>query len=93
MITNIAHKYLDFKYKEVAGFINKPIYTQEKILSYLLQNGAQTLIGRQYNFSSIKNKDDFRKQVPVFHYEDLRPYLDKILIDKQQNVLWNKPIT
>ena len=92
MITNIAHKYLDFKYKEVAGFINKPIYTQEKILSYLLQNGAQTLIGRQYNFSSIKNKDDFRKQVPVFHYEDLRPYLDKILIDKQQNVLWNKPI-
>lgn len=92
MITNIAHKYLDFKYKEVAGFINKPIYTQEKILSYLLRNGAQTLIGQQYNFSSIKNKDDFRKQVPVFHYEDLRPYLDKILIDKQQNVLWNKPI-
>lgn len=92
MITNIAHKYLDFKYKEVAGFINKPIYTQEKILSYLLRNGAQTLIGQQYNFSSIKNKDDFRKRVPVFHYEDLRPYLDKILIDKQQSVLWNKPI-
>jgi hypothetical protein len=92
MITNIAHKYLDFKYKEVAGFINKPICTQEKILSYLLRNGAQTLIGRQYNFSSSKNKDDFRKRVPVFHYEDLRPYLDKILIDKQQNVLWNKPI-
>lgn len=92
MITNIAHKYLDFKYKEVAGFINRPICTQEKILSYLLRNGAQTSIGRQYNFSSIKNKDDFRKQVPVFHYEDLRPYLDKILIDKQQNVLWNKPV-
>lgn len=92
MITNIAHKYLDFKYKEVAGFINKPVYTQEKILSYLLHNGAQTLIGQRYNFSSIKNKDDFRKQVPVFHYEDLRPYLDKILIDKQQNVLWNKPV-
>lgn len=92
MITNIAHKYLDFKYKEVAGFINRPICTQEKILSYLLRNGAQTSIGRRYNFSSIKNKDDFRKQVPVFHYEDLRPYLDKILIDKQQNVLWNKPV-
>lgn len=92
MITNIAHKYLDFKFREVDRFINRPIYTQEKILAYLLRNGAQSLIGQQYNFSTIQNKDDFRKQVPVFHYEDLRPYLDKILIQKQQNVLWNKPI-
>ena len=92
MITNIAHKYLDFKFREVDRFINRPIYTEEKILAYLLRNGAQSLIGQQYNFSTIQNKDDFRKQVPVFHYEDLRPYLDKILIQKQQNVLWNKPI-
>jgi hypothetical protein len=28
----------------------------------------------------------------VFCYEDLRPFLDKIIIDKQQNILWNKPI-
>lgn len=92
MIVNIAHKYLDFKYKEIERFINKPIYTQEKILSYLLRNGADSLIGQQYHFSVIKNKDDFRKQVPVFHYEDLRPYLDKILVEKKQNVLWNKPV-
>lgn len=91
MITRIAHKYLDFKYREIARFIENPILTQEKILSYLLRNGAQTYIGQQYKFSEIKNKDDFRNRVPVFHYEDLRPYLDKILIDKQQNVLWNRP--
>ncbi|MDR1884460.1 MAG: GH3 auxin-responsive promoter family protein [Prevotella sp.] len=92
MIANIAHKYLDFKFREVDRFISKPIHTQEKILACLLQNGSDTLIGRQYNFSTIGNKDGYRKRVPVFHYEDLRPYLDKILIDKQQNVLWNKPV-
>ena len=92
MITQIAHKYLVFKYREVARFINNPVATQEKVLSYLLRNGAQTLIGHQFGFSSIRNKDDFRRKVPVFHYEGLRPYLDKILIDKQQNVLWNKPV-
>lgn len=92
MITRIAHKYLDHQYKEVDRFINNPIETQEKILKYLLKNGEQTYFGQQFNFSAIKNKDDFRKQVPVFHYEDLRPYLDKILVDKQQNVLWNKPV-
>ncbi|MDR2951371.1 MAG: GH3 auxin-responsive promoter family protein [Prevotella sp.] len=92
MITRIAHKYLDYQYKEVDRFINNPIETQEKILKYLLKNGEQTYFGQQFDFSAIKNRDDFRKQVPVFHYEDLRPYLDKILVDKQQNVLWNKPV-
>lgn len=92
MIASIAHKYFNFKYKEVDRFINKPIICQEKILNYLLKSGENTLIGSQYNFSEIKNKDKFRTNIPIFRYEDLRPYLDKILIDKKQNVLWNKPI-
>ena len=92
MITRIVHKYLDHQYKEIDRFINNPIGTQERILKYLLKNGEQTYFGQQFSFSAIKNKDDFRNQVPVFHYEDLRPYLDKILVEKQQNVLWNKPV-
>lgn len=92
MITNIARKYLEYRYKEVDRFINQPFDTQNRILDYLLRNGSQTVIGQQYNFAHIKTKDDYRKTVPVFHYEDLRPYLDKIIVDKQQNVLWNKPV-
>lgn len=92
MIRSIAHKFLSYKYREIDNFIENPIQVQEKILTYLLGAGANTFIGSQYNFSSIRNKDEYRKNVPVFHYEDLRPYLDKILIDKQQNILWNKPV-
>ena len=61
MITRIAHKYLDYRYKEIDSFINKPIETQEKILEYLLRNGEQTFFVQQFNFSAIKNKDDFDK--------------------------------
>lgn len=92
MITKIAHRYLDFKYKEVDRFVNQPISTQKKVLDYLLKNGSQTAFGQEHEFSLIKNKDDYRSKLPVFHYEDLRPYLDRIIIDKQQNVLWNKPV-
>ncbi len=92
MISSVVHKYLDFKYREVEQFIDNPFLTQEKILNYLIRSATNTFIGAKYNFSSIKNKDDFRKAVPVFHYEDLKPYLEKILVDKQQNVLWNKPV-
>lgn len=92
MINSIVHKVLDFKYRQVEKFISNPIESQEKVLSYLLKNGKDTLYGNKYNFNSIRNKDDFRKKVPVAHYEDLRPYLDKIIIEKKENVLWNKPI-
>lgn len=92
MIASIVRKYLDYKFKEVDYFIQHPFRSQEKVLNHLIQSAQNTLIGQEFNFSAIKNKDDFRKHVPIFHYEDLRPYLDKIIIDKQQNILWNKPI-
>lgn len=92
MIAAIVHKYLDFKYREIDFFVENPFLVQERILKYLIRSGSNTLIGQEFNFSTIKNKDDFRTKVPVFHYEDLRPFLDKILVEKQQNVLWNKPV-
>lgn len=92
MITQLFRRYLDHRYRDVNHFIQNPIKTQDQVLKYLLTNGQKTYIGQQYNFSKLKNKDDFRRNVPIFRYEDLRPYLDKIIVDKKQNILWNKPI-
>lgn len=92
MIAKIFHKYLDFRYREVDAFISDPVKVQADTLKSLLKRGQNTLIGTKNNFSSIKNKDDFRNNVPVFQYEDLRPYLDKIIVEKHQNILWDKPI-
>lgn len=91
MINRILHKYLDFRYREVDRFVNNPVEVQRQTLKHLLSGGRETQIGKQFNFSSIHDSDDFRDKVPVFHYEDLRPYLDKIILRKEQNVLWNKP--
>lgn len=92
MIAKLFRKYLDHQYQDVDRFIQNPIKTQDQVLKYLLNSGEQTYIGQQYNFSQIKNKDDFRRNVPIFRYEDLRPYLDQIIVEKKQNILWNKPI-
>lgn len=92
MIASIVRKYLDFSYRQVQNFADNPVTTQEKVLDYLLHNGEQTYIGERFKFSEIRNKDDFRTKVPIFHYEDLRPYLDKIILNGQQNILWNKPV-
>jgi phenylacetate-coenzyme A ligase PaaK-like adenylate-forming protein len=92
MITFFINNYLSFHYRKVHHFLDHPIQTQENVLKYLLSNGMETYFGQQHQFSSIHNKDDFRKKVPVSNYEMLRPYLDKIIVEKKTNILWNKPV-
>ncbi len=92
MIDILINKYLTFQYRKVNRFIQQPHQTQEDILNYLLKNGGQTYYGQEHQFSQIRNKDDFRNKLPINNYESLRPYLDKIIVEKQQNVLWNKPV-
>lgn len=73
-------------------FLNNPIGTQQKTLDYLIKHGQNTLFGHEKEFASIHSLSDFQKKVPVASYEDLRPYLDKILVEKKQNVLWDSPV-
>ena len=69
-----------------------PLGTQQKTLNYLLEHGRKTQYGAENNFDTIKNETAFRTTVPVVAYEDLRPYLDKIIVEKQNNVLWDTPV-
>lgn len=93
MIGRLANIYFDYKYREVAKFIEYPVQTQEKVLKYLLDKGSRSLYGKDFGFDTIKNKDDYRNKLPLINYEKLRPYLDKIIKEKQENVLWNKPVS
>ena len=55
-----------------------PHSTQKKFLMNVLKKNADTEFGRKYNFRSIKTEDDFKKNVPISNYSDLKPYIDKI---------------
>jgi len=57
-----------------------------------LEHGQNTLYGKKMGFANIKNYSGFNKNVPVISYEELRPYLNKIIVDKKENVLWDTPV-
>lgn len=92
MIRKIARSILLSYHKPVEKFLGAPLLTQQNTLKYLLGHGRDSLYGVEHRFSSIKNDADFRANVPLISYEELRPYLDKIIVDKQPNVLWNTPV-
>ena len=47
--------------------------------------------GRKYGFNEIFNIRKFKEAVPISEYEDLKPFIDKLLEGEDQ-LLWNTPV-
>lgn len=78
--------------RNIHQWASKPIETQDKVLKQLIVDAQNTSFGIDHQFKNINNYDDFKKQVPIRDYEDLRPYIDKVVAG-EKDVLWKgKPI-
>jgi hypothetical protein len=75
----------------IEQWVNDPITTQHVVWQDLLAAGQYTEFGRQYNFSQIQSLEDFKKNVPVQQYEDLKPYIERMM-NGEENILWNSPV-
>lgn len=76
---------------QIENFKNHPIQVQDTIFFELIKAGKETEFGKEYNFNSIRNYDDFARQVPILDYEGIKPYIDKTM-KGNQGVLWNSDI-
>lgn len=72
-------------------FLKYPHEVQEELMCYLLKSAENTVIGKKYDFTSIKNYKTFSERIPVSTYEDLEPLIEETR-KGAQNVLWNTPI-
>ena len=71
---------------------SNPVATQQKVLEDLIRQAKNTQFGQDHHFSQIKTTEDFAKHVPIRDYEELKPYVDRV-VQGEENVLWKgKPI-
>ena len=73
-------------------WINNPIAVQREILQHLVTSAQYTEFGRKYNFSKTFSIRDFKHAVPIQEYDDLKPYIQRIM-NGEQNILWNTPVS
>ncbi len=58
----------------------------------LIQQAQNTLFGKEHYFKDIRSYEDYKQAIPIRDYEDLTPYISKIL-EGQEGVLWQgKPL-
>jgi hypothetical protein len=66
---------------------NNAIKVQNKLLLSLIKQAKNTQFGRDHNFVEITNYTEWKANVPVRDYEDLKNYIQQI-IEGEENVLW-----
>jgi len=70
----------------------QPGAAQQRWLLRLLEAGRNTQFGADHHLRDVQTVEEFRQAVPIRDYEDLKPYIQKIL-DGESNVLWpGKPV-
>ena len=92
-IKSIAAKIFARKiYKQTLRWAEKPVETQQKVFKSLIENAQNTEFGKDHYFSQIKTFEDFQKRVPLRDYEDLKPYVEKV-VKGEADILWKgKPL-
>ena len=79
-------------YKKVQKWANNPIETQHNVFQNLIATAATTQFGKDHDFVSINSYEDFIKRVPIRDYEDLKPYVKRVVAG-EENILWKgKPL-
>lgn len=87
-----ANLYAKIAEKRIQKWAKNPIETQQKVFAELIEKAKHTSFGIDHNFIEIKTLEDFSKHVPVRDYEELKPYIDRV-VKGEENVLWpGKPL-
>jgi len=79
-------------HRKTQKWVQNPVEIQQQVFQNLIASADFTQFGKDHNFSKIKSYSDFAKQVPIRDYEELRPYIDRV-VKGEEDILWKgKPI-
>ncbi|MEO9532330.1 MAG: GH3 auxin-responsive promoter family protein [Crocinitomicaceae bacterium] len=74
-------------------FKKYPFEVQSDVLRHLIDHSKDTEIGKKYKFSKTVSYQDFKKNVPLSDYAALKPYVERMLNDNEQNLIWGSEIS
>ena len=92
-LKSFAAKIFAYKvYNDTQKWANNPVVSQQKVFAELISAAQDTAFGKDHKFANILSYSDFQENVPVRDYEDLKPYVERV-VKGEADVLWaGKPI-
>lgn len=88
----LAKPFAGYIYKTIQKNKASAVVDQENIMKQLLKEGRKTEYGKAIGLSEVTTYQEYKQAVPLLDYEQMRPWIDKI-IEGKHNVLWKgKPL-
>jgi hypothetical protein len=87
IITKTLAPLFSVRQRQIKSFGKQLADIQHKQLMQLLQTAKNTKWGERYKFRDITGYNAFRERVPISVYEDLQPFIER-MINGERNVLW-----
>lgn len=91
IFNGIVRHLLTQRLYEIDLFIKSPFRTQHETLTKLIQKSKDTEWGKKYGYAHIRSYEHFQKNVPVSTYEELYPYIARMM-QGEQNILWSSKV-
>jgi hypothetical protein len=87
ILNSIASWILKKRIHQMELFLKYPNEVQEELLMNLIRVSENTIVGKKYDFASIKSYRAFAERIPISTYEDLEPMIEQTRRG-EQNVFW-----
>ncbi|WP_128545561.1 GH3 auxin-responsive promoter family protein [Larkinella soli] len=75
----------------IEAVMKRPGEVQQGIFTHLIRKGRATEWGRSHHYDSIRSVRDYQERVPISSYEDLYPYIERVMRGEQK-LLWPSTI-
>ena len=87
LINEAVKRYLRVRMKRIEHVMARPEESQERWLRKIIDRGRTTEFGKRYGFENIKTVEQYKAQVPVHEYDDLKDDIARMMRG-EKNVLW-----
>jgi hypothetical protein len=92
LLSSAISKLARMRLWRIENWSNHPVAVQREVLQELVTAAQYTEFGRKYNFSKLFTLKEFKKNVPIHEYDDIKPYIMRMMTG-EENILWNTPVT
>ncbi|KAA6347736.1 hypothetical protein EZS27_004826 [termite gut metagenome] len=90
-VTALMRKFFDLRLNEIDKYATHAGEIQQKVLFHLIEKAKKTEWGIKYDYKSVRNYENYKNRVPVQTYDDIKPYVDRLLTG-ERGVLWPSEI-
>ncbi|WP_410878708.1 GH3 auxin-responsive promoter family protein [Myroides sp. DW712] len=91
IVNSIASWILKKRIHQIDLFRKYPNEVQNDVFLSLIKANEKTLLGKQYDYASIKSYETFAERVPVYTYEAFEPFIERAR-KGENNIFWSEPI-